>query len=326
MINYQFTVYRGQNRPTDIEKIEDFVIQPQKPWFGSAEQQVVKRSLRNGLDNMEDCWVIARDNGQPIATVWIQLANDNLRTGLMGFVLTDPRYRGQGLAKRLCQLALQNAERHGCKIMILGTGNPYAKILYEKIGFYSYYKGHMYWPANAPEKRPIAYGNADKIRPTRWSDLAAIVRYIIDPQNQTLVDHFENLTRENGLLSQTRTASTGKALLLRAEQPGHAMWVLVNHHNQIQGLASVLIDPQSTSQQRWLQLYIHPACQNRAAELTQHALEWARQQGLQQIAAFTAQTDQTHIDALRTCQFQPADQPLTQSLTQPFEQQWLLKL
>jgi hypothetical protein len=191
--------------------------------------------------------------------------------------------------------------------MMLGTGNPIARDIYAQLGFRTWYGITMCRPAEAYASAPIRYGDATTVRPAGWSDLGAIVRFIIEPQQQEVVDHFEGLTREDGLLAQSRTNSTGKALLTRADRPGHAMWALVNGENHVQGLASVFRPSGMGEREKALQLCVHPACRVAGVELVRVAAQWARGRAATRVTAYTGRSDEASIECLTACGFRSAE-------------------
>jgi len=291
MKGYELAVYAAETRPPDLEDVERFVIRPEDPWFGEAEQEVARRSLRRDLPGLWDCWILMRTKGVPVSVAWLHLADDCYRTGLLGYVQTDPAHRGRGLGQAVCQKAADLADEAGCGIMILGTGNPGARRLYERVGFAVWYGAAMCRPDGAYRARSVPYGDADVIRYARWSDLGGIVRFVVEPKEQTIVDYFEGLAREGGRLRQGRVNSTGKALMVRADRDGNAMWVLVNERNQLQGLASIVSDPLHARDEWGLQLCIHPRCREGGIRLVETAVDRALDEGAEHVVSFTGEKD-----------------------------------
>ena len=314
--DYEITIYAGDSRPPDAAAVERFVIRPDDPWFGQPEQEVVRRSLRRELPGIFDCWIVARDGDAPVSAAWLHLGEDCYRTGQLGYVLTDEAHRGKGLARTLCGRLAELAGQSGCRIMLLGTNNPTAARVYQSVGFEAWYGVTMCWPAGAPDKAPVSYGDGGAVRRARWSDFATIVRFILDPQPQTVIDCAEGLTRENGRLAQPRCASTGLALLTRADRPGNAMWVLASDKGQIQGLASILRGPDDGAPAARLELSVHAQCRAAGVELARRAIEWAREKGITDLTAVTGSADETHLACLRAGGLQAVeDDTLDPSLT-----------
>jgi len=310
--DYQVSTYTRDERPPDIEPVERFVIRPQDPWFSAAEQDVVRRSLRQQLGGLFDSWTVIRRGGLPVATIWFCLSDDSHRTGILGYALTDPAHRGKGLARRACQTAVDTARRWGSKLMFLGTGNPVAARVYQRVGFAPWYGATMCLPERGYQSCPVHYGDARTVRRVRWSDFGALVRFIIDPQPQTVIDHFERLTRQDGFLAQHRTASTAAALLLRAEKRMNAMLVLANDGGHIQGLASILISPEDAGR-HYLQLTVHPNCQEAGKALAADAVACARESGIDSLLAITGADDFATIHGLTSCGFKRTEMPQEES-------------
>jgi hypothetical protein len=184
--------------------------------------------------------------------------------------------------------------------MLLGTSNPTAAKVYERLGFESWYGGTMCWPA-AWKDHLVSYDEPGSVRFAQWSDLASLVRFIIEPQPQTLVDFWEGLTRQGSCLVQHRTVSTGAALLLRAEHPGHAMWVLVNKKNQIQGWICVSMH----DGKHWLGVCVHPANRQGEVELLQTACRWLAERDIKVVYTAVTPLDEKPLNYLTSYGFTP---------------------
>ena len=122
--NYKQFIYSAPERPGDVEAVGDFVIQPCEPWFSEAEQVLVRRSLESQLEDFYDCWLVIRDGGKPVSTLWFHLGGDANRTGIMGYALTDPEHRGGGLQSRNFEAVVELADKMGSRMLMLGTANP----------------------------------------------------------------------------------------------------------------------------------------------------------------------------------------------------------
>lgn len=53
----------------------------------------------------------------------------------IGEVATQPEYRGRGIARRLCQQALEEFAENGGEVVFLGTENPAAARIYQRLGW-----------------------------------------------------------------------------------------------------------------------------------------------------------------------------------------------
>ena len=79
--------------------------------------------------------LIERDNGHLIGTAGIMTPRANSEFAGIGEVATRPENRGQGIAGRLCQQALDDFTEQGGEVVFLGTENPAAARIYHRLGW-----------------------------------------------------------------------------------------------------------------------------------------------------------------------------------------------
>lgn len=63
------------------------------------------------------------------------VGDSGLDIGLFGAVITDPEHRRQGLSKTVVGAVVEEWDRLGGNLMVLGTGSPFAAKTYQKHGF-----------------------------------------------------------------------------------------------------------------------------------------------------------------------------------------------
>jgi len=295
---YAVCQYQG-TLPGDAGALRDFVIQPASPWFSLAERRIVNLSLSPG-NPFRDLWVVVRDGERIVAAAWGCWSNDTDHTGVLGFVLTDPQYRNQGLAARVCREVLNYAQALGCRCMILGTGNARAARIYEKLGFRLWYGSHYIWPQHADGG--IAAMPARQWRQAQWADLPLLVRLILAGHEQHLIDPFEKLTRRNGLLEQPRTVSTGASLLLRSEKTNHVLWVCQNSNRQISGTACMVME--GPENQVFFQLHLDSQAPIQQNELWKLLIKYCNSLEIKQLKSFCRSEDRFVLRVLQDFDFQ----------------------
>jgi GNAT superfamily N-acetyltransferase len=232
----------------ELTALRCFVIQPEAPWFSEPEQIYLSRSLAGEFAATSDdySFVIMID-GRPAAHAWYQASRRHPQVAVLGYVFTDPTWRGRGLSGRICSLIGEHFAARGGKCMYLGTANPAARRLYEKHGFIAYH-GHAMRRLGPPmEERKFdeAYfqsGPKLSTRPAEWGDLAGLVVLYTGKFPWIVRDFTEDLILPPGV-ELKRCVSIGMALLLRGEAPGNSLHVLETQTGRIVGCAAVVAGP-----------------------------------------------------------------------------------
>jgi GNAT superfamily N-acetyltransferase len=79
--------------------------------------------------------ILERDDDILAGTCGIMVPQDYPKLAGIGEVATRPEYRGQGIANRLCQQALDEFAENGGEAIFLGTENPAAARIYHRLGW-----------------------------------------------------------------------------------------------------------------------------------------------------------------------------------------------
>lgn len=78
---------------------------------------------------------VERDGDALMGTCGTTIAKSNPRLAGFGEVATEPKYRGRGIATRLCDQALEEFRSQGGEAIFLGTGNGDAARIYHRLGW-----------------------------------------------------------------------------------------------------------------------------------------------------------------------------------------------
>ncbi len=78
---------------------------------------------------------IVRHNNSVVSTAHLTISRFDRKLGGIGEVATAGEFRGRGLAKVLCNMAISEFEKQGGKCLFLGTNNPAAARLYHSLGW-----------------------------------------------------------------------------------------------------------------------------------------------------------------------------------------------
>ena len=120
----------------DARKIVSFIVDPLQPWFSSAEQEFLAYVLRGeGRPSLRDVLVVGRMDGELAGTSWHGTSASNPEIGVVAYVRTDPVLRGLGVGSALVAASHERLCSEGGRIAYLGTTNPAARPIYERIGF-----------------------------------------------------------------------------------------------------------------------------------------------------------------------------------------------
>ncbi len=122
----------------DIPIAEDLVDRLMPFWasiFGEGGDLDRTLFLGEETDWHDTILYIEEDGGRPVATC-LTVRSKGL-PAVAGFaeVATDPAYRGRGLASELCRCAVEDFQAAGGEAFFLGTGNPGAARIYDRLGW-----------------------------------------------------------------------------------------------------------------------------------------------------------------------------------------------
>lgn len=87
------------------------------------------------VEDNNDVVYVARDGDRVAGTCHLTVCKSDPRVGGVGEVAVPPEYRRQGLATKLCQQALDEFRSVGGEALFLGTVNPEAARVYERLGW-----------------------------------------------------------------------------------------------------------------------------------------------------------------------------------------------
>jgi RimJ/RimL family protein N-acetyltransferase len=207
--------------------------------FGATEYGV--RRLLGELDGYEEtCRDVlflvrlvdpgdSRSEGTIVGTSWYVVAKDNPRLGLLGGVLATPQVRRRGIATLATEATLAHFERHGGQAIYLGTVNPEALRVYEKIGFTTYSGIVRRALVGSARERGDSFDasyfrvvGSTTIRAATWGDQTGISALYFGPNDAVLLDaptgKFESRVAAQtscvGFYPPLRDSTVGRAGLL----------------------------------------------------------------------------------------------------------------
>ena len=124
-----------------------------------------------------------------LATCWSGWGREFPDIAVMGGVATAEAHRGQGLASAVVGAVCERFDSAGGRLLCLGTSNPAARRIYERLGFRQV-AGQVFCRAarGARLDEGFAPGRPVAARPASWRDMASIVPLYLLPHPCVLAD------------------------------------------------------------------------------------------------------------------------------------------
>lgn len=274
-------------------------------WPALADSLYVSRSLAGSfLETGLDVYFTGRIDNRLVAHVGYQTPVDARHLGSLGWVYTEPNYRGLGIGNHLTACALEDFRAQGGQCIQLGTGNPIANRLYLKHGFFDYHGQVMRriessqsdedgddqaeWMAESMagfDNTLFADTGPAQVRPVHWGDATQIAMLYAAPHPSFCKDYGEQLFST----PPHRYFSVFASLMVRAEQKQGFLLALESPEKMpgktpeetlgkmIVGAVNVLpVDPLVQRHSAQLDFLVRPEYQRQAKTLLTAALERAR--------------------------------------------------
>ena len=293
-----------------VAAIHDLILQPRRPWFSEAEQAHLREALAGRLaESASDHFFVAWQGDEPVGNVYYGTAAGAPQIGLLAYVITQPAYRGRGVAGLLTQRAVEHFVAGGGVYLQLGTANPVARRTYERCGFRPY-NGHIMrylapgWEWSGFDETYFAAGRLAQVRPARWGDLARLAMLYTAPNRWFVKDYPERLY-SHPALPQTRCASIPASLLGKAAQGSGGLWVLETPGQRIVGAATATrLDRAAQAHAPILDFLVVPAYASQAPDLLAAAAEASEAKGAERLRLCLASRDVEKAAIARQCGFQ----------------------
>lgn len=137
----EFKLYTAQEKPTPMEK-EDLIdfLYHHLEQYGDA-RSAIEKAIDYSLENYTSFggFVLTATRNKELAGVVVinrTGMNDYIPENILVYIAVHPKFRGQGLGRKVMQEAINQAE--GNIALHVEPDNP-ARLLYEKLGFSSKY-------------------------------------------------------------------------------------------------------------------------------------------------------------------------------------------
>ena len=239
-----------------------------------------------------------------IATCRLTHSRDDLRLGCVGEVATAPGFRGQGLAHKLCQLAVDDFERCHGAALFLASENPIARRLYTDLGWQPVYNSNAMLRVGGPLSpdefiSDYLQSGSDlpvTVMPGGPQYRITMIPVILAPHDWVILDHNAALVSTRYTVQPCCEGLYGRYGSLHADTAG-AWFAAVRADAVVVGLASAKHVSNKTF---CVEAFTHPQYEKLSLKpLYRQAVDWVRQQGGKEIYTTCARTDPYKETALR---------------------------
>jgi len=255
-----------------------------------------------------DIIYVAREDGKIAGTCHLTVpCGDNAIAGL-GEVATDPVFRGRGIAGRLCSEALSDFKSLGGHALFLGTGNPKAASVYERLGWENIQgssvwvnligfdtSGDFYEEYFAKSSCSIIKGGAKQ--------RIGLIPLIVYPHKQMLLDWNTGIYSTLHTLQKSCMGLYGNYEKYQKSNDG-AWFCSVNEKGRLTGISTVFADGSGSCS---IDGFSHPEYDDVLPELLERCTAWAEEKGYSKICAVAAATDTDKKKLFKSLGFKAAD-------------------
>ncbi len=249
--------------------------------------------------------VLARRQGEPLATGTVHFTRQHPEIAVIGGVLTHRNHRDRGLAGRVLEVVLAHVQKAGCKVCLLGTARKPHNV-YAHHGFAWQNGSVMRKTFDAPgfESDYFAADQPAKIRPANWGDLPGLTLLVTQPVATVCLDYPRGLL-SGRYVTLERCLSNFPALWYETAARGGLLAVLAGPKTgRVFGCGSLTRSPGAgRSHTAVIDFATHDNYETQLPELLAHLLAGARELGIRQVQAGIAAGDETKLCALRAAGF-----------------------
>ncbi|MDA4121683.1 MAG: GNAT family N-acetyltransferase [Thaumarchaeota archaeon] len=312
MVEVEVMDYEARVASPDLLKVRDLIRQPQQPWFSEGENTLLNRSVsRDEFTGIGTVYlIVARLDGEPVGTAWYQTGDERGEVGACAFVFTHPSYRGLGVANAVMSRLVSHFGERGGRVVYLGTSEPRAREVYQRVGFRVYNGVVMRHMGKEAEDRSFDeeffsnVGDA-RMRDATWGDLARLTALYSCPHPWFIKDYGEKLY-SHPTLPQKRALSVPISLFLRAEEGSNRLIVMENPRGRLVGAMSIY---RSDALRGGLSLdfLVVPSYLQQMRVLLEEGSRIARGLGGGPIRAIVSDLDGGKEEVLSALGFQPAE-------------------
>ena len=260
-----------------------------------------------------DVLFLARIDDQVVASCRLTINQRDPRVAALGEVATSTEHRGQGLGAAVCGQAVGEFDRARGQAMFLGTGNPNAARIYERLGWRFLPGSHVMARTSAdqvPQKFFASYFGNEMDEPVRIEiggphHRIPMIPLILTPHPWLVLD-------ANTDIRSCRYFAQGscEGLYQRYDELGDraTWWAAVLEDGRVVGISSAKLLDDGTC---CVEAFAHPIAPVSCIDaLYRKAVEWAGERGAEPLTT-CAVGDQEKADYLRKLHAEPVQKTLT---------------
>lgn len=249
--------------------------------------------------------VLARRNGEPLATATFHYTRAHPEVAVIGSVLTHRSHRNHGLAGRVIEFTLAQIKATGCAVCFLGTARKPHNV-YTQHGF-AWHNGSVMRHAFEPgdfEAKYFAAGQPAKVRPATWADLPGLTLLAAQPLATVCLDYPRGLLSGRHVTLE-RCLSNFPVLWYETVTRGGLLSVLTAPKSgRVFGFGSLTrASGSGRSHTATVDFVAHDHYEAHLPELLAQLLAGARELGVRHVQACIAAGDAVKLHALRAAGF-----------------------
>ncbi|MBT3319791.1 MAG: GNAT family N-acetyltransferase [Clostridia bacterium] len=227
-----------------------------------------------------DIVYVAREGNDLVGTCHLTIPRGNPELGGLGEVATSVPHRGRGVAGWLCKQALCDFEARGGRALFLGTGNPAAARIYERLGWQRMGNSVVFVNLLHFDTIDDFYADhsakADGVTIVRGSaaQRIALVPLILYPHETAVLDFNTQICSTKFKIQEMCLGLYPK--YAKYESDGQSAWFCaVSQKGRLVGLSTVVC----AESQCCVDGFTYPNHKQTEPELLREAIKWAQSRG-----------------------------------------------
>ena len=276
-----------QNPPLDPESVGEM----HALWLTAFGNDFVSDLPDGVLYGEENHWNLTniyrhRLKNQTIATAIVLRSLDLPALGGLGEVSTDTRYRGKGLATRICKRLVNDFQSTQGLALFLGTVNPDAARIYERLGWRHINGSKLMVNISGSDdydnyiRKYFATAIPNKICKAKPGSRIPIIPLILLPHDWTILDSNISLYSTNVKPQLSCLGLYRRYDYLRSHHQGE-WFTLISEDAKVLGISSAVFKGEKRYQ---VDGFCHPDHENFFVQLIQTAVHWCESRNAAEIA------------------------------------------
>ena len=225
----------------------------------------------------EDTYYLAWDGEQVIGSSHLTVPKADRRLGGLGEVVTLASYRGLGIASEVCQRARDTFFEQGGEALFLGTHNPVARRVYERLGWKQLVGSNVmgnFRTATGPEaflNQYFATEGPFEVVTGSPQFRIPMIPLVLTPQSRFVLDANTRLGSTHHFVQHSCMSLYPRYQEITTQRRG-AWFAAVSKEGRLVGLSTATLDELLTC---WLDGFTHPSFPDAWPTLIDAGMQWA---------------------------------------------------